>query len=82
MIKSYIDNHLKNQKMKKLKLNLQQFEGAEVLTRSQLKKVLGGDGGSGPCPVGYFWCSNRSEDGNCIVERCMNSIQECWDACW
>jgi hypothetical protein len=33
--------------MKKLKLNLQQFEGAEVLTRSQLKKVLGGDVGSG-----------------------------------
>ena len=33
--------------MKKLKLNLQQFEGAEVLTRSQLKKVLGGgEGGS------------------------------------
>jgi hypothetical protein len=33
--------------MKKLKLNLQQFEGVEVLTRSQLKKVLGGDSGSG-----------------------------------
>lgn len=28
--------------MKKLKLNLQQFPGAEVLTRSQLKNVLGG----------------------------------------
>jgi hypothetical protein len=28
--------------MKKLKLNLQQFEGAEVLTRNQLKKILGG----------------------------------------
>lgn len=33
--------------MKKLKLNLQQFEGAEVLTRSQLKQILGGDDGSG-----------------------------------
>ncbi len=33
--------------MKKLKLNLQQFEGAEVLTRSQLKQIMGGDGGSG-----------------------------------
>ena len=32
--------------MKKLRLNLQQLEGTEVLTRSQLKKVLGGDGGS------------------------------------
>ena len=40
--------------MKKLKLNLQQFEGAEVLTRSQLKKVIGGGGGSGgPC---YYTC--------------------------
>ena len=28
--------------MKKLKLNLQQLEGAEVLTRSQLKNVFGG----------------------------------------
>lgn len=36
--------------MKKLKLNLQQFQGAEILTRSQLKKVLGGEGGSDvPC---------------------------------
>jgi len=33
--------------MKKLKLNLQQLDGAEVLTRSQLKQILGGDGGSG-----------------------------------
>lgn len=33
--------------MKKLKLDIQQFEGAELLTRSQLKKVIGGDGGSG-----------------------------------
>ena len=33
--------------MKKLKLNLQRFEGAEVLTRSQLKQILGGDGSSG-----------------------------------
>lgn len=28
--------------MKKLKLNLQQLENAEILTRSQLKDVLGG----------------------------------------
>lgn len=32
--------------MKKLKLNLSQFEGAEVLSREQLKKVIGGDDGS------------------------------------
>ena len=29
--------------MKKLKLNLQQIEGAALLTRAQLKRVLGGD---------------------------------------
>ena len=28
--------------MKKLKLNLQEIEGAEILTREQLKRVLGG----------------------------------------
>ena len=37
--------------MKKLKLSLQNIEGAEVLTREQLKKVMGGNeegsGGSG-----------------------------------
>lgn len=34
--------------MKKLKLSLQNIEGAEVLSREQLKKVMGGDdGGSG-----------------------------------
>ena len=29
--------------MKKLRLNLQNIEGSPVLTREQLKKVLGGD---------------------------------------
>ncbi|UYQ95735.1 hypothetical protein MKQ68_11540 [Chitinophaga horti] len=43
--------------MKKLKLNLQQLEGAEVLTRIQLKNVTGGSGpgtpggsNGNPCP--------------------------------
>jgi hypothetical protein len=36
--------------MKKLKLSLQNFEGSEMLTRAQLKKVTGGDvGGSSIC---------------------------------
>lgn len=35
--------------MKKLKLDLQRFEEAEVLTREQLKMVMGGDGGSDGC---------------------------------
>lgn len=33
--------------MKKLKLNFQNIEGALVLTREQLKTVMGGSGGSG-----------------------------------
>lgn len=37
--------------MKKLKLDFQQLN-AEVLTRSQLKKVLGGVSGSTSCPTG------------------------------
>lgn len=33
--------------MKKLKLNFSNFETAEVLTRDELKKIVGGDVGSG-----------------------------------
>ena len=33
--------------MKKLKLNLVNLQGAQVLSREQLKKVMGGDDGSG-----------------------------------
>ena len=33
--------------MKKLKLDFQHLRNAEVLTRSQLKQIMGGDGGSG-----------------------------------
>ena len=33
--------------MKKLKLDFQHLGNAEVLTRSQLKKIMGGEGGSG-----------------------------------
>ncbi len=43
--------------MKKLKLNLQNFEGAEVLTRMQLKNVMGGSGGeSGSGPKLLTFC--------------------------
>lgn len=35
--------------MKKLKLNFQDFGNTEVLTREQLKKIVGGDGSGGPC---------------------------------
>ena len=58
--------------MKKLKLDLQQLKGAEVLTREQLKKVLGGDSGSGDgscettCNTGYYACCYR----NVLVAYC------------
>lgn len=51
--------------MKKLKLTLSNMEGAEILTREQLKKIVGGDGSGGgsgglaiciancTCPPGY-----------------------------
>jgi len=53
--------------MKKLKLNLQSLN-AEVLTRSQLKQILGGDGGSGlgscteTCPGGLTSCTSDKMD--------------------
>jgi hypothetical protein len=51
--------------MKKLSLKTSDFQRGEVLTRKQLKNVLGGDGsGSGgdtPCT------SECSDDTNCIT---------------
>ena len=50
--------------MKKLKLNLQNMEGAEVLSREQLKTILGGfEQGSG--------CGNVYSFGNGL--RCVSS---------
>lgn len=53
--------------MKKLKLRLQDIEGAEVLTREQLKRVLGGNGsgsGSGAGPV--YDCVY---DNDCMIDH-------------
>lgn len=50
--------------MKKLKLNLQNMEGAEVLTREQLKMVMGGDVGSG---------------GNGTGANCTSECYGAWD---
>ncbi len=58
--------------MKKLKLTLLNLGGAEVLTREQLKSIIGGNGGSGPggkgcsvtCGPGYFACCN---EGHVII---------------
>jgi len=54
--------------MKKLRLNLQQLN-AEVLTRSQLKQILGGYGGSGETCN----CNSKadcSSDKPCCVSGC------------
>lgn len=56
--------------MKKLKLNLRQLENAEVLTRSQLKNVLGGDAVSST----YTKCgTNISCSGKAEFEACGSS---------
>jgi hypothetical protein len=65
--------------MKKLKLDLQHLN-AEVLTRSQLKKVLGGDGGSddggdsGGCDPVACAAKSNSNTGSCSCNshgRCL-----------
>ena len=65
--------------MKKLKLNLQQIDSAEVLTRSQLKKVLGGLSGSNTCPTGEVPCTCTSDSGS--FSGCVSSVADCWNKC-
>ncbi|MEO9211321.1 MAG: hypothetical protein ABI208_09500 [Ginsengibacter sp.] len=64
--------------MKKLKLDLQGLN-AEVLTRSQLKKVLGGDGGSGGSGGGSLPCFTNAECQNWYGEYCycLTRIYQC-----
>lgn len=49
--------------MKKLKINTLK-EKLEVLTREQLKFVMGGDGGDESCQQHGSWC-NTSQTFNC-----------------
>ena len=49
--------------MKKLKLNLANMPGTEVLTREQLKTILGGQSGSGPGTPG-------GDNGNPCPDNC------------
>lgn len=65
--------------MKKLKLNLSNLEGAEVLTREQLKKVMGGSGSGDLCPSNCSGgCKNdEGHTGNC---RKRESDGTCWCA--
>lgn len=68
--------------MKKLRLNTSAFNKSEVLSRSQLKKVLGGNGPGSkghPC-VGDIDCS--PPNGLCRGGYCCpadNYLLECWD---
>ena len=57
--------------MKKLKLSLQNIEGAEVLSREQLKKVMGGEGGSGD-DGGWPTCHTDMDCGT-KQARCVES---------
>lgn len=73
--------------MKKLKLNLQNIEGAEILTKAQLKNVLGGNGSitteiitttdvcaNLPEPIFPCYCNGE-------FNGCYESVARCEDSC-
>lgn len=55
--------------MKKLKLNFHDFDNTEVLSRDQLKKILGGDGSGN-----VYLCGTRSYNGQCYCDFCDNVL--------
>lgn len=68
--------------MKKLKLNSLQLKAKEVLSREQLKKILG-SGGSGcamspTCPPGSHPCDCRLEGGKCMPYCSFDSTGNCY----
>lgn len=70
--------------MKKLKLKANELGAKQVLTREQLKCVMGGIG-SGldvNCPPGTFRCS-CTITGQIPIEviTCATTISDCWSAC-
>lgn len=56
LINYHINKHFKLKEMKKLKLNFQHLGNAEILTRSQLKQIMGGYGSGG---------GGNNPDGSC-----------------
>ena len=56
----------KKNKMKKLKLSLVNMQGTEILSREQLKKVIGGSGGSGGGQCAFRMDCGEGE--NCVLE--------------
>ncbi|WP_316838294.1 hypothetical protein [Pedobacter nutrimenti] len=69
--------------MKKLKLNKAAFAGAEVLSRAQLKKVIGGTGGT--CTMTYTTPNNSSSQtvsysvGGTCAEQSSSMKKMCVD---
>ncbi|HAO08399.1 MAG TPA: hypothetical protein DCQ50_15770 [Chryseobacterium sp.] len=61
--------------MKKLKLNLSNIEGAEMLTREQLKKIVGGTGGS-DCGMGVWeTCAGQGLGVNPVTCECSKLVR-------
>lgn len=58
--------------MKKLKLDLSNMKGAEILTREQLKSVVGGSGDDG-CTYTSGGATCSSSSGNCQWLYCNSA---------
>jgi len=58
--------------MKKLKLKALELGASELLTREQLKSVLGGDGSGGGSGGGGFGCS----DNGCLLYVAQDNINQ------
>lgn len=71
--------------MKKLILNPNAFNKGEVLTRAQLKKVMGGDGSdTGSGAGGYYKCCNYQNCTSCGEKTWVpsGSVGVCENGAW
>nr|WP_295922512.1 hypothetical protein [uncultured Dyadobacter sp.] len=59
--------------MKKLKLEELHFDDSEILSRSQLKNVLGGSGGAVYCTAQTFNCAS-----SCSCPNDGSNMYQCW----
>ena len=62
------------------KLNLQLGSIKEMLSKEQMKKVLGGSEYDDECEDGYFLCTCTGADGN-TVTSCESSTDDCMNLC-
>ena len=71
--------------MKKLKLSLSNLDSTEVLSREQLKRVVGGQSGSGGCPEYRCVCGNDSWvqtfSSSTEMEKVMDGCDAPGDGC-